>query len=306
MLDVVYPYRASPEDHELRYSLRSLANIQHRKVVISGDRPGFAGAHLTCIETPRHEDRYRDSTTNILAAIEQGDLTDEFVVMHDDIFVLEAWTFRHEHRCTIREYLASGAAAGDYRDRIRSTLNVLLDCGVTEPLWFGLHTPTIYNRDRLHALILEYGAEPVLLRTLYHNLHPQISERAHDAKLRHWPSDVPTGLLSISDEVAQDPSFRAWLNSSFRERSRYEHKASGWCLILGYGQNLWAEARAAAGEFEALVASPEAAQHQNATGWAWGRVDAIGRTDNHCLHLAWQMGFDADQIVFCGRKTADA
>ncbi len=304
LMDVVYPYRSAPDDYELRYSLRSLSKLPHRKVVISGDHPAFASEALTLISTDRDSDRYRDSTANLRAAIDYGDLTDDFVVMHDDIFLTGPWSFRHQHRCTIREFLVSGGVAGEYRERVQSTLHMLEARGVEDPLWYGLHTPTVYNRDKLSALLDEFGKKPFLLRTLYHNLYPAPSERADDVKLRQWPSDALSDVLSISDGIALDPSFRSWLETSFPDRSRYEFKARGRCLILGYASSVWDEAHAVKAEFEAVIASPEAAQHRNAPGWQWGEVAAVGRTDEHCLRLAHDLGFDADQIVFCGRQEA--
>lgn len=306
LMDVVYPYRAAPEDLELRFSLRSLANVPHRNVIVSGDWPEFSSPALRHIRTDQHSDRYQDSTRNILAAAEQGHLTDEFIVMHDDIFILEPWTFRHEHLCTLREYLASGRSAGDYRERAQSTRELLTAHGVEEPIWYGLHTPTVYDRDKLVDLIHEFEGRAYLLRTLYHNLHPAPSERAQDVKLRGgWNNKVPAHLLSASDGLAIETGFRDWLMKRFPDRSRYEHRADGKCLILGYAQTVWDEAYAAMGPFEAIIASPEAAAHENAPGWRWGALSAVGTTDDHCLHLAWSLGFDADQIAFCGRQPSN-
>lgn len=79
-------------------------------------------------------------------------------------------------------------------------------------------------------------------------------------------------------------------------------KREGKCLILGYAPNVWAEALKAQGPFEAVVASPEASKHRHSAGWRWGDIAAIGKSDEHCLHLAHMLGFDESQIVFCGRQ----
>lgn len=84
----------------------------------------------------------------------------------------------------------------------------------------------------------------------------------------------------------------------------YHRDRHGKCLVLGYGDTVWIDASAAQGRFDAVIASPEAAEHRNAQGWAWGDISAIGRTDEHCERLARLMGFSDDQIVFCGRQPA--
>jgi len=84
----------------------------------------------------------------------------------------------------------------------------------------------------------------------------------------------------------------------------YRGDARGQCLILGYAPTVWDEAHTANGPFEAVIASPEASAHQEAQGWAWGKVDAVAHTDEHALRIARMMGFGPNQITFCGQQLA--
>lgn len=106
------------------------------------------------------------------------------------------------------------------------------------------------------------------------------------------PWDFAAGWLAEAYEMHRKGMVPAWTGKQGR------------CLILGYGETVWSDAHAAGGQFDAVIASPEAAQHQSAPGWAWGDIDAIGRTDEHCERIARIMGFSDDQIVFCGRQPA--
>lgn len=76
---------------------------------------------------------------------------------------------------------------------------------------------------------------------------------------------------------------------------RYRRAPRGRCLILGYASNVWDEAAAAldAGAFDAVIASPEAAEH-----WP-GEILAIANGDAQAERLARMHGFD--DFVFCGR-----
>lgn len=80
-------------------------------------------------------------------------------------------------------------------------------------------------------------------------------------------------------------------------RQRYRRGSAGRCLVLGHGETLWPDVdRALVGGrgFDAVIASPEAAEH-----WP-GPVAAVARDDAHALELASMMGFD--DVAFCGRS----
>lgn len=221
-MDVVYPYKVTADDFELRFSLRSLSNVKHDSVVVAGERPQIIGDAVRYVPVDVVDNRFMSSTANILAAAKTAVETDDFIVMHDDIFILEPWTFRHEYRCTIAEYLDGGFPQGEYRAHIEQTRDILNAHGIAEPLWYGLHTPTAYNRAALIDLCEQFAGERFLLRTLYHNMFQQPSQCAHDVKVRRWKGAFDGPLLSISDEVGQSETFRDWISEKFQSPSPFE------------------------------------------------------------------------------------
>lgn len=289
-MDVVIPYRSAPGDLELRYALRSLVNLPHDRVIIAGDRPQIIGDGVLHVPVDPIPDRYQSSTANILAACEASN-ADQVVVTHDDTFIMRPWVFRHEDRGSLAGYLASGRAAGGYRVALEATLDILTGLGVQDPLFFGMHSPTVYDRVRLTEVIHEFRGRSVSIRTLYHNLHPAPSVTREDVKLHRWmmPRSIPD-VLSISDNVAANIGFREWIARQFPDRSPYER--SGRCLILGYGPTVWADLEARWGEFSAVIASPEAAEH-----WP-GDILAVANDDIHARTIAESYGFD--DVVICG------
>lgn len=224
-MDIVYPYKAVPADFALRYSLRSLVNVPHDRVVIAGDRPGITSGRVLYARGPKIAARYQSSTANLVAAIDQAGVSGDFILMHDDIFILEPWTFRHENRGTIDEYLSGGHAVGSYRRHAEETRKILRAEGIGDPLFFGLHTPTVYNAQRLLDVVREYEGRKYLLRTLYHNLFPQPSVRREDVKAWRWPAET-SDVLSISDRLAEDRDFRRWIEDRFPHRSDYEMESA--------------------------------------------------------------------------------
>ncbi|MCW5722145.1 MAG: hypothetical protein KIS86_13475 [Devosia sp.] len=254
------------------------------------------GKSVAHVPVERIEDRYQSSTANIVAAVREAGIEGDFIVMHDDIFALAPWQFRHEHRGTIAEYLKSGQASGQYRTYIEATQDLLIAKGIPDPLWFGLHTPTIYNANVLLDMVEGFAGHRYLLRTLYHNLFPTPCAQRADVKVRLWGGTPPApDILSVSDECARSAGFREWIEARFPEKSRYEIGAEGRCLILGYGPTLWDDVARAldAGSYAAVIASPEAAEH-----WP-GDVLAIAHDDSHADRIASSCGFDV--VTWCGR-----
>lgn len=88
---------------------------------------------------------------------------------------------------------------------------------------------------------------------------------------------------------AVESGLQGWMTQHYRRWRQ------GKCLILGYAENVWDEAAEAldTGRFEAVIASPEAAEH-----WP-GEILAIAYDDDHAERLAAMHGFD--DFIFCGR-----
>ncbi len=78
----------------------------------------------------------------------------------------------------------------------------------------------------------------------------------------------------------------------------YRRSQKGRCLVLSYGGSLWQDTAAALdrGPYDAVIASPEAAEH-----WP-GKILAVARDDMEAARLAHLHGFD--DVTWCGREAA--
>jgi len=77
----------------------------------------------------------------------------------------------------------------------------------------------------------------------------------------------------------------------------YRGEREGRCLVLGYDETLWGDVeREIARPFDAVIASPEAAEH-----WP-GPVLAVANTNEEAVRLARMHGFD--DLALCGMKEA--
>lgn len=88
---------------------------------------------------------------------------------------------------------------------------------------------------------------------------------------------------------------KPWVSNDPWVRKHYRRSPQGRCLMLGYGPSLWRDAERALdqGSYDAVIASPEAAEH-----WP-GKILAVARDDHHADRLAYMHGFD--DVTWCGK-----
>lgn len=218
MTAVLYPYKATSGDRDLRLSLRSLVNLPHSQVIVAGDKPDIPG--VTHVPGPVVADRYMSSALNILAGLDavRGE---SVIVMHDDMMVLRPWVWVHEHRGKLAAYIKAGTASGEYLALAKRTLDALQAEGVADPLFYSLHTPTVYEVAKLRAVIERHAG--LMLRTVYWNSHPRPARLARDPKLRHWHRRMDhMPIVSTSDGFATSRRFKLWADRTFPTLSPYE------------------------------------------------------------------------------------
>lgn len=225
-MDAVYPLHPAAGDFdELRYSLRTLeANTRVERVHFFGGKPAWLKTDLH-VTTRQRRNKWANARTNLRVALESDAVSDPFVLMNDDFFVLKPvdplpmW-----HGGPITEWV-NGVSARytEYLKWSWDTYRLLRKLGHEDPLWWDLHTPILVSKEAMHdALILTDrhggGLHP---RTLMANLSGLQGERAptHDVK----GQAIPGHLYASSSNAtwARGPLGRH-IRATFRSPSRWE------------------------------------------------------------------------------------
>src|SRR5690606_9190627 len=101
---VLYFVKDGERNEELRYSLRSLANFDHDRVVIVGGKPSWVTG-VDFFRGNRFPGKWGNVYDNLRIACEHVD--GEFVVMNDDIFITRPTTLLPSlHRGSLTDHLA--------------------------------------------------------------------------------------------------------------------------------------------------------------------------------------------------------
>lgn len=108
--------------------------------------------------------------------------------------------------------------------------------------------------------------------------------RAENPRIMFFPGDVkPWALAELGGREFVEEHYRG--------------ERDGRCLVLGYDDTLWSDVEREIGQpFEAVVASPEAAEH-----WP-GPVLAVANSNDEAIRLAQMHGFT--DLALCGMREA--
>lgn len=147
-MDIVYPYRATGTGLELRYSLRSLRNFPHDSVWVVGDSLEWLRTRVLSAGKRLGETKWENTRRKIRQACHDDSVSDPFVLMNDDIFVMEP-VERVEplYSATLRQ--AVGNQRGPralYLQGLAATEDALRRLGHTDPLSYELHVPMVVHK----------------------------------------------------------------------------------------------------------------------------------------------------------------
>lgn len=226
-MDVLYLVRPGTRNEELRYSLRSLGNLPHDRVIISGFCPQWV---RDVIYLPQEQTRNKQQNTrqNLVAALRDTRLSRYFLMLNDDMYVMapqpEGMPALHGRSVAHMLQGLMHLELKGYRRAMYETMKILIGLGVPNPLSFELHVPMRFEKHKLAGLIQTYGhIEGLHYRTLYGNLHQKRSRYMEDCKvygakdgksMELWP------FLSTADNMHHPVG--AYIRSRFPEPSPYE------------------------------------------------------------------------------------
>jgi hypothetical protein len=155
-VDVVYIVRPGEENDELRYSLRSLANLPHNRVWIVGHRPAW----LQGVEFIRGNTAgvtvaagRANVYNNVRLAADCDDMTEQVVIFNDDFFVTEPVDeVPIVYRSTLTEHIVLPRVQrnkGWWLESLMAARTCLQAYGFANPLSYELHMPFLIDRARM-------------------------------------------------------------------------------------------------------------------------------------------------------------
>lgn len=185
-MDVVYIHKQKNSE-EIIWSIKSVRkNLKHDNIYVVGDDPGVDGV---IIIQPKKKwwsrlSKFHDQVNKYLTAAEHPDISEDFVVMNDDFFIMDPWKPYTYHRGSLKKHIESRVAHDPYRRSLEATRRYL-DAQGKSSLSYELHTPMVFNKHKLRSLLysIDMGINPCYqIRSLYGNTYDEVASYTPDFK----------------------------------------------------------------------------------------------------------------------------
>jgi len=248
-LDILYILGAGSRwhDNEIRYSLRSVEKyLNINKVFIVGEIPEWMTNVVHIPTKDKSINKLINARAKYLAGANNRELSARFILMNDDFFILKQTEIKNYTRgkteIMIRRHQTM---AGYYFKALCQTKNRLDAMGITDPKDFEVHSPIIFDKEKLKTVIAMMGENSVyLLRTAYGNMTNLETTKVEDFKacnVREFENQLKrkAEFLSINDALVICPEFTNWLKVKYPDVSKYElDGGAGANLLPGRSMNV--------------------------------------------------------------------
>lgn len=227
-MDAVYVVRPGDRNEELRYSIRSIvANLPFDELVVAGHVPKWLAPDVPLEVEQRPGAKQSNARANLEAAIESSDVSDPFLYLNDDMFVMAPVAIMPVYfRGTVDDMLAEYAKlrTSGYMVALRKTRDLLVELGLPQRC-YELHLPFPVDKDGLRrALELGAGIPGVHWRTLYGNLVDIGGESRPDCKIYGLERGYETwDFLSTDDRRFARYPVGEYIRAAFPEPTPYEN-----------------------------------------------------------------------------------
>ncbi len=154
-MDVVY-YCRDGENEELRYSIRSVVkNLKHDNLWVVGGKPEWYSGNY--IHVPQNGSKYNNAKDNVLAILNSSEISDNFILMNDDFFVIsKVNNLKTYHGGLLRQkikHLKNKYGSSAYISMLQHTMRYLRRVGIPDPLDYALHIPFKVNKKKLSSVV---------------------------------------------------------------------------------------------------------------------------------------------------------
>lgn len=206
-------------NEELRYSIRSVLYFYpEANISIFGGKPDWYSGNYTYVKDNWNK---FDNITNCYKQICNSDLKD-FILMNDDFYILsKPENFNYYYDGLLEEKIErhiKNYGLSKYARVLSDADKKLKQMGISNRLNYDVHTPMLFNKDKL-SNIVDLSNAP---RSMYGNIYNVGGEKIKDIKIYKHTEDIYINEYFLSSEDNSFNKIYNFLNSKFTEPTIYE------------------------------------------------------------------------------------
>jgi hypothetical protein len=229
-MDFVYICKDG-NNEELRYSIRSVVeNFPDSKIWVVGGKPSWYTGNY--IEVNQNLSKYRNAIENLKALCNSEDISDRFVLMNDDFYIVKNIdSIKDYHggplleKINLYQKLNSNS---NYTRKLAATYKKIKSLGIENPLDYELHVPMVMEKEKLKQTL--QNNYQFLWRSIYGNVFNVGGEQMEDVKvyvkgplvLKSYNIKKDDHIYLSSADTSFDILFNNILKKQFTQKTKYE------------------------------------------------------------------------------------
>lgn len=216
-MDFVYICR-NGENEELRYSIRSVLHFYpDAKIHLFGGKPSWYSGSFTEVKDIGNK---FDNIDECYKYICQSDLED-FILMNDDFYFISKPDSFYYYDGSIEEKIhfhTNRYGLSKYSRILADANKKLKKMNIHNPLNYDVHTPMLFNKNKLNHII-HLSSAP---RSMYGNIYSVAGEKIKDVKIYRHTDDIYINGYFLSSEDNSFIKIKDLLKSKFPDKTAYE------------------------------------------------------------------------------------
>jgi hypothetical protein len=229
-MDFVYICKDG-NNEELRYSIRSVVeSFPDSKIWVVGGKPTWYTGNY--IEVNQNLSKYRNAIENLKAVCNSEDISDRFVLMNDDFYIIKNIdSIKDYHggplleKINLYQKLNSNS---NYTRKLAATYKKIKSLGIENPLDYELHVPMVMEKEKLKQTL--QNNYQFLWRSIYGNIFNVGGEQMEDVKvyvkgplvLKSYNIKKDDHIYLSSADTSFDILFNNILKKQFNLKTKYE------------------------------------------------------------------------------------
>lgn len=181
MTSIIIPYAPSHKGNtELRYCLKSIERYlkNYGEVFVIGPDPGIEGVtHIPATDAPEYSRKERNVFNKLLLACDDPRVSDPFLVVHDDHYLLTEF----DAGCFPNYCASEWKGQGLYMDAVNNTKSLYPDIVVN----YDVHAPMLMRKDVIRQMsALNWDKKfGYCIKSIYARLTALIGDLTTDLKI---------------------------------------------------------------------------------------------------------------------------